>query len=435
MQVMQVVIMGLQKKRCQGFDRIPLVFYVDGAEVLLDIITILMKKIIEDGNVPDQWKVAKVIPIMKKGKSTLVENYRPISNLCSITKILERLILNRIKCIEKIEGCDLSGNHQFGFKTGLSTESACLKLQSQIAEHCDAGEFVAVATLDMSAAFDTVDHLLLTKRLKKMGMPKNLLIVIDSWLSDRFFYCEINGRVSRFTKIKAGTVQGSILGPILYSLFTSQLADLVKYLVTFADDNYQIGTAATEAGAIEDCVSSLNIVITFLRDSGLHINNSKTEVCIFHGRDTCINTVIIDGRLIQVSKVMRILGVYFDSKLTWFSHVSNAINSANKAKQALCIISRYFSSDELLKLSTAYFYSRLYYGAKVWLHSGLNGLLKKKLWQASSRMLQVVDKDYQRRKSFNDLHKLYKRASPLMWSNYTTTISMYNVIHMLFTCE
>ena len=289
---------------------------------------------------------------------------------------------------------------------------------------------MAVATLDMSAAFDVVDHVLLMKRLKKMGMPKNLLTVIGDWLSDRFFYCEINGMVSKFTKIEAGTVQGSILGPMLYSLFTSQIADMVKYLVTFADDNYQLGTASTEAGAIEDCVSRLNIVVSFLRDSGLHINNSKTEICVFHGRDTRINTAIINGQEVLVSKVMRILGVYFDSKLTWFNHVSHAINSANKAKQALCIINRFFSLEELLKLSTAYFYSRLYYGARVWLHSGLNGLLKKKLWQASSRMLQVVDKDYRRLKSFNELHKLYKRASPHMWSNYTTAISMYNVVHM-----
>ena len=102
--------------------------------------------------------------------------------------------------------------------------------------------------------------------------------------------------------------------------------------------------------------------------------------------------------------------------------------SANSAKQALSVISKYFSSLELLQLSTAYFYSRLYYGAKVWLHSGLSLYLKKKLWQASSRMLQVVNKDFSRQKSFIELHRQYKRATPMMWSNYMTAVSMYDML-------
>ena len=97
------VLDNLKPKRCQGYDRIPLVFYTDAKCQLLGIITTLMSKVVSTGIVPEQWKVAKVIPLYKKGKKNEVDNYRPISNLCSITKIFERLILARVKMIEKKE--------------------------------------------------------------------------------------------------------------------------------------------------------------------------------------------------------------------------------------------------------------------------------------------------------------------------------------------
>ena len=137
---------------------------------------------------------------------------------------------------------------------------------------------------------------------------------------------------------------------------------------------------------------------------------------------------VVADKSIVVSKSIRILGIYFDSKLCWHEHVTRSVFSANSAKQTLSIISKYFSSSELLQLLTAYFYSRLYYGAKVWLHSGLSLYLKKKLWKASSHMLQVVNKDFSRQNSFMELHRQYKRATPMMWSNYMTAMSMHDML-------
>ena len=113
------VIDGLSHKRCQGYDRIPLLFLVDGKEKLLKIITVLMSKVINMGIVPEQWKIAKVKPLHKKGNKKIISNYRPISNLSSITKIFEKLILERIAEIETRENCDLTGLTQHGFKKKL----------------------------------------------------------------------------------------------------------------------------------------------------------------------------------------------------------------------------------------------------------------------------------------------------------------------------
>ena len=369
-----------------------------------------------------------MIPLLKTGNARLLKNYRPISNLSSITKIFERLVLIRLKMIERRENCDMTGESQHGFKEKRSTDTAGLEIQSRIATECDLNKYVAVVSLDMSAAFDVVNHGLLEKRMKIMGIPSQLITVIMCWLSGRSFYCELNGEVSRNHNIMEGSVQGSILGPVLFAIYMSPINEIISGLVTFADDNYQISVGLTEQEALDGCCYQANKMIKWIEASGLVINQEKTEVCLFHRNDIKVRTINIGANAIQVKQHIKILGVIFDSKLTWFNQVDNALASANKAKQALSLIARFFNSDELLKLSTAYFYSRLYFGAKIWLISTLSGALKKKLWQASSRMLKIVDKDFRSEQSFMNLHKKYKRATPEMWGNYCTACAMFSLI-------
>ena len=107
----------------------------------------------------------------------------------------------------------------------------------------------------------------------------------------------------------------------------------------------------------------------------------------------------------------------------------NAIEKATKAKQALRILSGYFSTEEIVKLSTALFYSQLYYGAKIWLTSALSAPLKKKLWQASSKMLKICPKDWLGKHSFKKLHKISNRATPKMWSNYSVACWMFQSVY------
>ena len=427
-ELVEKMIEDLKPKRCQGFDRVPVILLKDGKQLLLDVITSLMRKVIETGVIPEQWKCSKVIPLLKTGNARSVKNYRPISNLCSLTKILEKLILTRLKTIESREQCDLTGEFQHGFKEGRSTETACLEIQSRIAAECDNNNYVAVASFDMTAAFDMVNHGLLKKRMKLMGLPLQIVRVVMNWLEGRTFYCELGGEVSRLYETNEGTVQGSILGPVLFAIFMSPLSDIIDNLITFADDNYKICIGRSELEALTQCEMESAKIIKWIKESGLVVNENKTEVCLFHRFDARIKTIDIGTKKVEVSGQMKILGIIFDSKLTWYNQACKSIASANKAKQALRLIARYFTSAELLKLSTAYFYSRLYYGAKVWLMTTLTSVVKKKLFQASSRMLRIVDKDFLCQKSFMSLHKQYGRATPEMWTNYVTANAMYNVI-------
>jgi hypothetical protein len=148
---------NLKSKNCEGPDRLPLRILKDGATVLSRPLSVLFHKIYERKEIPEQWKVSKVIPLHKKGKKEDIENYRPISNLCSITKVFEKLILLRLEEIEKENGIDLTGYEQHGFKKKRSTITAGLTIHSIIAREMDTDCYVAMSSLDLTAAFDLVN--------------------------------------------------------------------------------------------------------------------------------------------------------------------------------------------------------------------------------------------------------------------------------------
>ena len=168
-----------------------------------------------------QNKIAKVKPLHKKGDKSDMTNYRPISNLCSASKVFENLILKRLEQIGEENTIDLTGKEQHGFKKSRSTITAGLTLQTLIAKHLDENLFSVMASLDLSAAFDLVDLDLLMKRMKILGIPDDLLELLDTWLRGRHFYVEANGSSSVLFDINMGTIQGLILGPILYAIFVS----------------------------------------------------------------------------------------------------------------------------------------------------------------------------------------------------------------------
>ena len=141
-------------KNCEGYDRIPQRILIDGINILINPLTRLFNLIYRDCQIPEQWLIAKITPIHKKGSKNEIENYRPVANLCSTTKIFERLILNRISMLESLNEVNLAGKEQHGFTKGKSTATAGLVLQSLIARALDDDQLVLLASLDLSAAFD-----------------------------------------------------------------------------------------------------------------------------------------------------------------------------------------------------------------------------------------------------------------------------------------
>ena len=133
----KLCMLDLKNKKCEGFDRIPVSAMLDARESLLDPMSTLIEKIYNTGKLPEQWKVSKIIPTHKKGSKTEIENYRPIANLCSSSKIFQKLILKQIHYLEQTNKLDLTGKHQHGFKRNKSTATAGALLQSIISRAAD----------------------------------------------------------------------------------------------------------------------------------------------------------------------------------------------------------------------------------------------------------------------------------------------------------
>ena len=169
------------------------------------------------GTFPDKLKIAKVIPIFKKGDPSLFENYRPISLLPAITKVLEKIIALQLSSY--FEKNKLLFDNQYGFRPKHSTKHAALELIDRIINKMDTNEIPLNIFLDLSKAVDTTDHTILLNKLKYYGLKGPTLIFFQSYLSNRKQYSEIEDTTSTILPIQFGVPQGSILGPILFIIY------------------------------------------------------------------------------------------------------------------------------------------------------------------------------------------------------------------------
>ena len=153
-------------------------------------------------------------------------------------------------------------------------------MQSLVARALDEDNYVAMARLDLSAAFDVVNILLLLKRLRILGLPGDVVDLVEIWLKNRLFCVQVSDLNSNFIEINSGTIQGSILGPILYAIFVAPLFEITK-LSNFADDNFALTANKCKLACIKSMELKLKIIVKWLKDSVLRVNETKTEACIF----------------------------------------------------------------------------------------------------------------------------------------------------------
>jgi hypothetical protein len=178
-------MLSLKSKKCHGCDKVPLLVLKDGAEVLASPFTERFKKIYQTKQLPDQWKILQALPLFKNGNKRNINSYRPISNLCLASKIFERLMLSRLTDIEALSNINLTGKVQYRFKKGKSTVTALKEIQSQIATKIDQGQYVAMGSLDLLAAFEVVNVDLLTQRLSILGLPTDWMSLLELWLTNQ----------------------------------------------------------------------------------------------------------------------------------------------------------------------------------------------------------------------------------------------------------
>ena len=204
----------------------------------------------------------------------------------------------------------------------------------------------------------------------------------------------------------------------------SPLFDIETFL-SYADDTFIPKCTNSLENLIHDVEKTLKAITKWLRDSGLKVNQGKTEICLFSKRDTAPVRIKIDGSTIMSKKSIKVLGVVFDSKLNWSDHVAYAINRASRALNAIKLIRKFFNTRELISLTTSNYYSILYYNSEIWHLPSLTNELKHSLFIASAVALRVCLHYPDNSISYKELHKITKRATPEMICEYKMALLLY----------
>ena len=277
-----------------------------------------------NGTFPDKLKTAKIIPVFKKGDPSSYTNYRPISLLSCFSKILERLMFNRIYSFISMH--DILSHNQYGFRPGHSTELALIDVIDKLCTKLDNKKISVGIFLDLSKAFDTIDHYILLNKLSHYGIRGTALSWMQTYLTNRHQYTSMNGTNSDLLTLKCGVPQGSILGPLLFIIYVNDISQ-ISYnanVTLFADDTSIFFDDDNIDMLYNTICNELPKFTDWFAVNKLSLNIDKTNYIVFN-RGTKYKwdrNIHIDGKIVDHVYKTKFLGVVIDSKLTWHDHIS-----------------------------------------------------------------------------------------------------------------
>ena len=290
-------------------------------------LTICFNKSFNLGKVPQEWKLANVTPIFKKGSKSVPGNYRPISLTSIVCKLMEKIIRNIIMKHLKEKG--LLNKSQHGFLENHSCLTNLLEFFYDIFAMYDEEKAVDVIYLDFKKAFDQVPHKRLLAKIKAHGIDGKLLAWLDNWLSERKQRVVINGKTSEWVNVTSGVPQGSVLGPILFLIFINDIDnDLCCKISKFADDT-KIGNKAVSPLQRQQIQSDLNKLVEWSKRWQMNFNTDKCKVLHIGNKNTKAQYTMNGTQLKAVDKE-RDLGVIISSDLKPSLQCSEAIKKANQ---------------------------------------------------------------------------------------------------------
>ena len=331
------IISTLKSNSAVGWDNIPSNFLKRYKQLLVPPLTYFFNVCLRTGTFPESLKKAIIHPIHKNGNRNCVDNYRPIAVLPSISKILERIINNRL--ISYLEGKRLLSPNQFGFRHKTSTSSAVMELTSHIVNKMDSKEKVLSIFLDLKKAFDTVSIPILISKLEGLGIRGVALEIFKDYLHNRTQCVKILNFISNDLPVTFGVPQGSVVGPSLFLVYINQLCNLTLLngkITVFADDTVLTFSGATWHETFEAAQSGMNIVVEWLRNHLLTLNAEKTKILTYSLNQTtqppdslslvahsCSPSESDACNCPELKRVRTIkyLGVTLDNGLTFSSHI------------------------------------------------------------------------------------------------------------------
>ena len=336
---MRKFILKAPSKSC-ALDPLPTPILKKCLDLLLPIISRIINNSLSTGSFPDEFKLALVTPLLKKlGLELVFPSFRPVSNLSFISKLSERVVADQF-----IQYCMDNGLYepfQSAYTKHRSTETALLRIHNDILQSMDKQCVSLLVLLDLSAAFDTVDHhVLLTILERKYGVTGTVLDWFRSYLSGRTQCVSIDGVKSDPQSLKYGVPQGSVLGPILFSVYTSSLGDIIrKHGINYhlyADDtqlylSFKPGRTGDQQEAVSKMEACILDIRSWMKQNKLKLNEDKTVFMLIGGKKQMekvnFDSIAVGDAQIKACASTKNLGAGFDSHLTMMHHVNSLCKS------------------------------------------------------------------------------------------------------------
>ena len=347
------------------------------APVIAAPLTKIMNMSINSDKFPTTWKLAKVTPVFKAGDPLNADNYRPISILPIISKILEKHV--HVSLYTYLGQYNLINVNQSGFRLFHSCETALIKLVDDLLTNMDNGLISGLTLIDYRKAFDMVDHAILLKKLAMYGVSEKALKWFNSYLSGRIQKVAILDTLSSALPVTMGVPQGSILGPLLFVIFINDLPLYVSKskIEMYADDSTQVASGNTLDEVQATLTAEFHPVAKWARDNEMVLNCDKMKamtVCskpkwrkvnVDNSKDS-IEIYIDDAQKLKTVTSTKLLGVYIDSNLTWDIHVDYVKKKVCKRLGLLNRVKEFMTRTARINYYNAVIQPIMDYGSLVW---------------------------------------------------------------------
>lgn len=316
-----------------GIDGIPYSFITNSSNLSKKIFLNIINYIFSTGDVPETWKTQIIIPILKPGKDPLdSSSYRPIALSSVLAKIMEHLIKNRLEWI--LENRGLLSKSQFGFRRGMGTIDSLSIFTSDVRLAFSKNNHVIGVFLDIASAYDNVQLPVLREKMIQLSIPDRMVNINCMLFMGRSISVRIRGTLLPPRHVWKGLPQGSVLSPLLYNLYTSDLnksVDCFSNILQYADDIALYVSSSSFEVAASRINSALFYLNQWLDDHGLSLSVPKSQAVIFSRKRNVPNvTISINNENISIIKKVKFLGIILDSKLSGMEHLNYIVNKCER---------------------------------------------------------------------------------------------------------